>query len=230
MRRQTRIAILAGLAVVAVAVVVLAVALGGDDTEKDGGGTTSTIYDSVPQDGEWLGSADAPLVVEEFADLQCPFCRQYSTDVLPALVDEYVKTGKIRMRLRLMTFIGPDSEKAARAAYAASLQDRMWHFADRFYAMQRPENSGYVTDDFLREVASGIPGLDVDRMLDDRDDPKVTELLAAVDPDATRNGVDSTPAFLAGPKGGRLRKILPEQLDVTSFRTVFDAALKLEQG
>ena len=44
------------------------------------------------------------------------------------------------MRLRLMTFLGPDSEKGAQAAYAASLQNRMWQFADRFYAMQGPED------------------------------------------------------------------------------------------
>ena len=230
MSRNTRIAILAGLALVAVAAVVLAVALGGDDEKQDDETKTATIYDSVTEDGDRLGSADAPLVVEEFADLQCPFCRTYSTDVLPALVDEYVKSGKIRMRLRLMTFLGPDSEKAARAAYAASLQDRMWHFADRFYAMQGPENSGYVTDDFLREVATGIPDLDVDKMMEDRESPEVSQLMQAVDPDATRNGIDSTPSFLAGPKGGRLSKLRPEQLDVASFRTIFDAALKLEQG
>ena len=67
-------------------------------------------------------------------------------------------------------------------------------------------------------------------MMEDRESPEVAELMGKVDPEAARYNVDSTPSFLAGPPDGRLRKLQPEQLDYESFKTVFDAALKLDRG
>ena len=37
------------------------------------------------------------MTLVEFADLQCPFCKQYATDVLPTVVRDYVRTGKVRL-------------------------------------------------------------------------------------------------------------------------------------
>jgi protein-disulfide isomerase len=59
------------------------------------------------------------VTLVEFADLQCPFCAQYARDALPRLIDRYVRPGRIRMQLRLLSFIGPDSECAARVAAAS---------------------------------------------------------------------------------------------------------------
>jgi hypothetical protein len=75
-------------------------------------------------------------VVEEYADLQCPFCAAFSEQQLPGIVEDYVRTGRVRLRLRLLTFLGPDSVKGARTAKAAARQNRMWQFVEAFYADQ----------------------------------------------------------------------------------------------
>ena len=49
----------------------------------------------------------------EFADLQCPFCAEYTKNVVPTIVNRYVRPGKLRIEFRPLTFIGPDSAKAA---------------------------------------------------------------------------------------------------------------------
>lgn len=226
--RRRRAAILGGVVVVAIAVAVLAIALGGGDDEKKpdgGGGAKTSIFAGIPQDGEWLGSPDAPVVVEEFADLQCPFCREYATDVLPTLVKEYVKPGTVRMRLRLLAFLGPDSRRGAQAAALASLQDKMWDFAEDFYVNQGTENTGYADDAFL-VARMKAAGLDRAKVLAQRDDPRVASLPAKVSADAEKHKVDSTPSFLVGSRGGGLKPLVVQSLDVASFRAGLDAALK----
>ena len=69
-----------------------------------------------PRTGTAIGSPDAPVTLVEFADLQCPFCAQWATDAFPDLVEEYVRPGRLRIEFRGLAFIGPDSEKALRAA------------------------------------------------------------------------------------------------------------------
>ena len=46
------------------------------------------------------------------------------------------------MVFRNLSFIGPDSERAARLAAAAGLQDRLWQFTDLIFRNQGAENSG----------------------------------------------------------------------------------------
>ena len=97
----------------------------------------------------------AKLTVTEFLDLQCPICAEASKQTLPTLINDYVRTGKVKLQARTLHFIGPDSSRAARAAAAAQEQGKLWPFVEAFYAAQGAENSGYVTDGFLRDVADG---------------------------------------------------------------------------
>ena len=148
-----RLSLLAGLAVVAV---LAAVAVGGPgrDGPSKGGGSAApeSALRGIPQSGIVLGSPDAPATTVEFADLQCPFCAEYQARVFPELLDRYVRTGKLRIELRLLRFLGPDSDRLARAASAAAAQDRMWQLVELAYARQGRENSGYATNAFIKSL------------------------------------------------------------------------------
>ena len=72
-----------------------------------------------------------------------------------------------------MHFIGPDSDKALRAVYAAGLQGHLWEALDLLYKSQGAENSGWVTDDLLRSVGASIPGFDTEKMFADMSSPEV---------------------------------------------------------
>ena len=78
----------------------------------------------IPQDGLSLGDPDAPVTLVEFADLQCPFCAEWAREALPVYVDDYVRTGQMRIEFRPLTFIGNESESAAEIAIAAGEQDK----------------------------------------------------------------------------------------------------------
>ena len=190
------------LALVAVILVAVLLAASGDDEPAET--QPASRLDGIPQEGPWLGRPSAPVVVEEYADLQCPFCAEFATDQLPPIIDARVRTGQVRIRFRTLTFLGEDSVEAGRFAVAAGLQNRQWQFTEALYADQGPENSGYVTESFLREVAEQA-GVDYDRARRDSTSGRVAQALAASQQAADRAGVQSTPAFLVGRRGGRMR-------------------------
>ncbi|MEA2321455.1 MAG: hypothetical protein QOD81_1305 [Solirubrobacteraceae bacterium] len=228
-RRLVRLgAVLLG-AVVAVVVAIAVSSGGGGSTSgsQTGSGTTGTVAGApttrllagIPQSGPVLGRPRAPVRVVEFADLQCPFCREAALGEVAQIVGRDVRPGRVGMEFQPLAFIGPDSEKAGRFVEAAGLQDRLWHAAELLYAQQGPENSGWVTDELLRRVAAAIPGLDARRALSDMSSAAVTARLRAADALAQRHGVQSTPTFLVG-RGAALRAV-----DTQGLQAAVDAAV-----
>ena len=116
---------------------------------------SAALYRGIPQDGATLGDPDAPATMVEFVDLQCPFCAEYTRDALPTIVKRYVRTGKLKIELRPVAILGPDSATARGRGRRRGAENRIWQFADLFYLNQGRENSGYVDDDFLRRIARG---------------------------------------------------------------------------
>jgi protein-disulfide isomerase len=207
-----------GLAAVVIAVVlvlVLASQLGGEEAEAPTAidGTEATaMLDGIPQDGTSLGSPDAPVVLYEFADLQCPYCQQWDRNVLPVLIQDYVRSGQLRIVFQGLAFIGPDSEKALRSALAAGEQDRLWHVVDLLYRHQGGENDGWVTDELVAGIGAAVPGLDGEQMVEDGDSDAVASGMSSAAAQADSFGINSTPSFLVGANGGEL-----DVLDVGSL-------------
>jgi protein-disulfide isomerase len=175
-------------------------------------------FAGIPQRGDTLGNPDAPVTMVEFADLQCPFCAQYDRDVLPTIIERYVRAGTVKLVFRPLRFLGPDSVTAASAAGAAAEQGKLWQFADAFYRRQAAENSGYVTNTFLRAIADAVPRLDAASLLVGDD-----ALARRAEREAELNGIDSTPAFLAGPSGGPLARLEVSSLEPGAFTPQLDA-------
>jgi protein-disulfide isomerase len=172
-----------------------------------------------------LGRANAPVTLVEYGDLQCPYCATWSQTALPPLVRDYVRTGRLRIEFRGLAFIGPESELGLRAALAAGEQGRLWHVVDLLYRNQGSENSGWLTEETLRRLGTAVPGLDTERMLDERQGDRVAAGLAAAQEAAASAGVDATPSFELGPTGGTLRRVEIESLDSDALRPAIEAAL-----
>jgi protein-disulfide isomerase len=185
----------------------------------------ASLLSGIPQKGISLGSPKAPVTLVEFADLQCPFCREYTLGVLPTLVQRYVRTGKVRMEFRNLSFIGPDSRTAGLWAAAAGEQNRLWGFIDLMYDNQQTENTGYVTDSFLRRIAGAVPGLNVARAAAGASGASASAQLAAANTLASRYRVDSTPSFLVGRTGGGLTLLDSNALSLSEFTGPLDKLL-----
>lgn len=216
-RKKKRLRLLGIAAGVAALIVLIAVFVSSRSDEADqragdsagpvvGADAVEKRYDGIEQDGFTLGDPDAPVRLVEFADLQCPFCKQASDSVTPALIDRYVRDGRLRMEFRNFAILGPDSEKAARAAQSAARQGKGWQFIDLFYLNQGAEHSGYVTDEFIRKIAQGVPGLDADLVVRESNSDD-NETLAEANTEAQRFGVESTPSYLIGASDGPLQQL-----------------------
>jgi protein-disulfide isomerase len=236
--RNRRRLLLGGVLLAAVLVVVVAVLVGQGGAEDEeprpsGGGRPQPTqseeveqqFGGIAQEGVMLGDPDAPVTLVEFADLQCPFCAAYAVETLPTVIERFVRSGRLRLELRLVRFIGPDSERGAEVAAAATLQNHVWEFSDLFFRHQGPENSGYATDEFLRRLARATPGLDLDRVSRDLDSPPAQRLIEQADRLSTRFGVEGTPSFFLRRGDGRPQPLEVSSLEADSFVSQLEAAL-----
>ena len=212
---------LAVLGAVAVAAVLVAVVLAGGPGSDGGTKTTSdtSALKGIPQSGLTLGSRKAPVMIVEFADLQCPFCAEYHRNVFPSILDRYVRTGKVRLELRLLRFLGPDSDKLARVAVAAAGQNRMWQYVGLAYDRQGQENSGYASYGFIHKLVrdAGLGKLDAGAAAEAQ--VQQNERLAKT------AGINSTPSFLIGKTGGTLRPMQVSELTPGAFIPKIDQEL-----
>jgi protein-disulfide isomerase len=231
---RTRLLLLVGAAAVVIAAVLIGVSLiggggssggGGSDSQLQGVSESETVLGGVPQQGIGLGRPDAPVTLAEYADLQCPYCQQWTLSTLPTLVDDYVRKGELRIEFRGIAFIGPDSLSALEAAQAAGEQNRLWNVVDLLYWNQGAENSGWVTDELLTEIGANVPGLDTGQMLADRNSTAVTARIGKAQREADSAGIRSTPSFQIGRTGGALRPLDFSSLEPSEFTAAVDALL-----
>jgi protein-disulfide isomerase len=116
---------------------------------------------AYPQsDGQALGPADAPVVVEIYSDFQCPACATLATSVKPLLIAEYVDAGQVRLIYRDFAFLGAESISAAIGARCAADQNRFWQYHDYLFANQQGQNRGAFSTARLDAIAETV-GLDM---------------------------------------------------------------------
>jgi protein-disulfide isomerase len=224
-RARARLYQVGALLVTAAAIVAVAVAVlsSGSTAELKpgkpvpGAAATRALFSGIPQHGIELGDPSAPVTLVEFGDLQCPSCADFSTETLPAIVSRFVRTGRVLVVFRNLDFIGHDSERAGRMAAALGEQDSLFQFASLMYRNQGLENTGYVTDTYLRALAGAIPGADVSRALAARASAAVAAQLSEARTLARRFAVKSTPSFLLYRSGQPPLRFSPASLQSGSF-------------
>jgi protein-disulfide isomerase len=196
-----------GSAAVFLAVVIVAVLIVINQSESDGGdtslegvGAVRSELKGIPQNGLILGDPSAKVTLAEFGDLQCPVCKGFAEEVVPEVIDSKVRSGEAKLEFRNFTIISEESTPAAAAAIAAGMQGRGWNFVELFYRNQGIEASGYVTDEFLTEIAKGAGVADLAQWNKDRTSGPVLRQVQSETAEAESLGLSGTPSFvITGP-------------------------------
>ncbi|MET9491805.1 DsbA family protein [Nocardia sp. NPDC006630] len=223
---------LAGLAAAA-AVCLLAIAafhmLGADkksETKAAQSAQTNPLYAELAKlarrdahDPLALGRTDAPVVLIEYSDFQCSFCRTFGRTIEPQLISKYVEKGVLRIEWRNFPIFGQESENAARAAWAAAQQGRFWEFHNTLQA-KAPEkkNTGALTPDHLAELAQEAGVANIAKFRADQQSPAAATAVRQDAGEAYSLGASSTPTFLING-----RPILGAQ-PIEQFEAVIEAA------
>jgi protein-disulfide isomerase len=161
------------VAVIVAAIVVAGVVIGIQraNTSSSSSGSSSTyakafladkpvvdrLIAGIPQNGSVLGKPKAPVSIVEYMDYKCPICGLASHNVTPAVITDYVKTGRATMELRPVHVIsGNQSVTAALDGLAAAPQGRMWEFTELIMRNQGSETAPWLTDAVLTDAATTV--------------------------------------------------------------------------
>jgi protein-disulfide isomerase len=140
-----------------------------------------------------VGDENAPLVVVEYGDFQCPACQRFFQTTAEQLKTEYVQTGKVRFVFRQFAFLGDESQWAAEASECANEQGRFWDYYDKLYQAQNGENVGVFSKDNLKQFAVEL-GLDTTRFSRCLDSGRYTEKVKQETLEGQQAGVRGTPS------------------------------------
>ncbi|MBI3897985.1 MAG: DsbA family protein [Gammaproteobacteria bacterium] len=153
-------------------------------------------------DGERsLGSPSAKLVLIEFADYQCPYCRRFHVGTLPKLQRAYIDTGVLRYFYKDLPLpMHAQAFPASVAAYCAGVQGQYWPMHEQLY-----EDQARLGDALFDEIARKL-GLDMDRFKACRQkDSEATPVVRRDMREARTMGINATPTFvLARIEAGRV--------------------------
>jgi len=101
--------------------------------------------------GYSLGSVTAPLTLVEFSDLQCPFCKEFTSETFGKIKTNWIETGKLRYIVRdLPLEIHPMAISAAKAARCAADQDRFWDMRQALLANGAQLSKQHILDAALK--------------------------------------------------------------------------------
>jgi len=187
------------------AILVLGIALIGYVIVKDRQQTAYEAADTLAADlegelvseevGVSFGSPDAPVLIEEYADYQCPYCGMVAGLTVPQILEEYVETGKARFVFYDFPLHPGNSWVGAEAARCAGDQDAFWPMHK--VLMGRMSEWGQRRDPrgLIRQYADGL-GLDGRALVECVDAGNHREIVTRSQLRARQLGLSGTPTFI----------------------------------
>jgi protein-disulfide isomerase len=117
------------------------------------------LFGGVPQEGDRLGSADAPVTIQVFNDIQCSSCRQDFLSTIPTLAEDYARPGDVQLLYRHYSNAENVAQLGFFGAEAAAEQGYGWQYIYLFFRNQAEAGHFGVDQEFLDSIAAGIEEL-----------------------------------------------------------------------
>lgn len=128
------------------------------------------LFGGVPQEGDRLGSGDAPVTIQVFNDVQCSSCRDDFLRTIPALMEPYVRPGHVKLLWRHYSNAETAQELGFYGAEAAADQGYGWQYIYLFFRNQEEAKrftSKPAFEKFAKSIAGGVEELDIEEWTSD---------------------------------------------------------------
>ena len=117
---------------------------GAPTVEPSAAASAASAIDGIPQDGQKIGSASAPLTINLYQNFLCPHCRDFALTMLPQLLADYVRPGKVAIQFHDTAFGGGPADVAHEAARCAADQGKFWPAYFAIYEAYSEDASAYT--------------------------------------------------------------------------------------
>lgn len=148
-----------------------------------------------------MGALDAPVVLSEFSDFECPFCTRFAVETAPKLKEKFVDTGLLRIEWNDLPVNGPNAETGAQAGRAAGNQGKFYEFHDvlynNTYDNQTGGHPGYDVADYVR-FAKEADIEDLEKFRTEIENEQYRDVVRQALHYASSIGMRGTPAFILG--------------------------------
>jgi protein-disulfide isomerase len=222
--RWRRLAAIAAIAAIVVATLAAIVVTAGGNSGPPKSGSPqanttahaiSVLLAGIPQTANTLGNSTAPITLKWYGDLECPFCKQFALGALPTLITRWVRAGQLKIEYLSMETATRDAKVFLTqqvAALAAGMQNKMWNYIETFYHEQGEEDTGYVTEHYLRALAIQVPSLHLIQWQADRNNQQLANRVTDERQTAIRAHFRGTPTFLIGRSNVVMYRLRPRSL------------------
>lgn len=177
----------------------------------------------------WRGNPDAPVVVVEFSDFQCPFCQRHTLDTQPVLDEQFVDPGDVMWVFKHFPVeqTHPQAVAAAGAAECAGEQGKFWEMHELLFE-RMDEWSVSDADAVLTSLAEEL-GLDMDAYSTCFEAQETYQAVLA-DLQAGSEFIRGTPTFVViyGDKGQLIPGALPADQFSGALTQMLEEARSLE--
>jgi protein-disulfide isomerase len=140
-----------------------------------------------------LGDPEAKVIMVEYSDFACPFCKRLHDDIMPLIKEQYIETGQVRFVYKDLIVVGGD--RAAEAAHCAGEQNAYWPYHDILFERQTEDRGRWSDVNVHRAYAQEL-GLDAAALAECFEERRYQAKVSASTQEAQRNGGDGTPFIL----------------------------------
>lgn len=147
----------------------------------------------TPGDPMAIGAVDAPVVMVEYSDFACTYCRKFALETEPALIARYVDAGLLRIEWRDFPYLSEGSKRAALAGRAAAKHGKFWEVQQALFQDSAGEDRFELYN--LAKIATAV-GIDAKDFAADMADKATHDAVRTDFEQGQAIGVSATPSFI----------------------------------
>jgi protein-disulfide isomerase len=171
------------------------------------------------QNAHLRGRADAPVLIEEYGDFQCPPCG-FLHPILKRLEGEYETQVRVAFRHYPLRNMHKHADEAARATEAAALQGKFWQMHDMLFEKQKEWKDAPTARPMFLNYARTL-GLDIGKFTQDIDSTAIINRVMSDEAQGSARGVSGTPTVFVNGREIPFEVVM----NYDSFRAVIERQL-----